>query len=108
MANVYSTQFMATTLAFGFSEIYTVPAGFVAVVRAVAGVIFSDISGVATFAADWDGNEFYAEYVPTYFRGPLDYQGWAVGGPGATLTCTAAGGSGGSELVVSGHLLTLP
>lgn len=109
MANpVYSTQFFATTLAFSDSEFYVVPDGFVAVVHDISGVIFSDITGVATISVDWDDSIFYSAQIPTLWQAPLQWAGRATAGPGATLTARAGGTAGGSELVVSGYLLTLP
>lgn len=108
MARVYSTQFIVGTLAFGDSIFYEVPDGYLAIVRDINGVQFTDSSGPGNFTVDFDGVFWFQRGLPNYTEAELFWQGRAVAPAPTTITATCSGVSGGIEVVISGYLLTLP
>lgn len=115
MANVYSTRFalVTNTPAF-FSIAYTVPAGFVWVVRTCTAMnatrtVGTGANGFHFFVSNTGGisAEFFGKWPPyATFDYTHVFEGWVVLNPGEQLQIQT--NDAGWQFTASGHQLTLP
>lgn len=108
----YSTVFLETSASGGFSATtYTVPAGFLIVVRDI--LIMNEVAAVGTSGVYADVRTdtnfvlFNARY-PDFFSGvPYAWEGRQVLTAGQQLRCFCSDGSPGANFRVSGYLLSV-
>lgn len=105
-STVYSTRFIAAALE-PAGLYYTVPEGFVAVVR--------DIDAVGTggeyiqAALETVGSTFWLDYFPeSGSYGWIGWRGRQICQPGEQISVFVSGTESGGTVAVSGYLLTLP
>lgn len=106
MATLYSTQFAAVQGLVASSHTYTVPAGFIAIVRDIDA--FADTSGTSTFlvARGPASNVFfYAEFLLAT-TSSKEWRGRQVLNTGETLVLQA--GPAAVDVMASGYLLSMP
>jgi hypothetical protein len=105
---VYSTPFgfvpFATT---PFTFHYTVPDGFVAVLRDIDVYLSNTNSSQRGVGFEGRSALFWAITLGGFASGSFQWRGRQVLDPGETIDCIAPAGVQGSGLV-SGYLLTLP
>lgn len=105
MANVYSTAFIGEKELSG-SAVYTVPTGYVAVVRDCDVFQGSSSTGVYFQLLGGEGQAFFwCSSLPLTAQW-FQWTGRHVLNEGATLTALV--GSGNPDVSVSGYLLSLP
>lgn len=106
---LYSTEFIRGTIAAGAHLDYTVPNGFVAVVRDIM-MINQGVVGTGLFgcwAQDDAGAWIYALFTPVACVGnPYTWEGRAVMNAGETLSIHSL--DAGWKVRASGYLLTTP
>lgn len=102
---VYSTRFLAVAGGADASETYTVPAGFIAVVRDIDVTLSGDASALAQVALE-SPNLVFA-YIPASGTASesWQWQGRQVCNEGETLAAVLSTDTFGS-IAVSGYLLT--
>lgn len=103
-SNVYSTRFIGVSLGTGTTATYTVPTGYVAVIR--------DISATATTTGSTNAEVFVNGAFTIWNSGPITngstlvWSGRQVLNAGDVLSVHAVGAT--TQFMVSGYLLTLP
>jgi hypothetical protein len=105
---VYSTQFYQGTPVAGLSNIYTVPAGYRAILRDLDGVLGFVDGNLALFNLGVNFNGIYAQAIVGNQNLNLRWRGRQVLDPGDSITVTYVATSATLQIVVSGYLLTLP
>lgn len=106
---VYSTRFVNVSPASTNTVYYTVPAGFVAVVRCMT-FGFSEgarINGIATVLLSAANSRIWTSSVTAATTGSAVWEGRLVLPAGETIRA-AYTGSAGQWLTISGYLLSLP
>jgi len=107
VASIYSTQFAAVNLTGSLTTLYTVPAGFVAVVRDVSGFMTTTTVGEAIVLSLQLANVNFATFQSdgsTYQD--VHWEGRVVMPAGESLQVADSVAAG--ALVVSGYLLAAP
>lgn len=107
---VYSTQFIAALLAADASAIYTVPDGFVIVVRDISGVIFPGPTSGTNIEVDCGEFAIFSAEAPPSCTVTFHWEGRVVMPAGQHLQAFNQFGTGSAEvaIVISGYLLTAP
>jgi len=104
MATIYSTRFAIGAVTAAVANVYTVPAGFVAVVRCLSLVV--NVTGATANVRTTAGAGQIFAFTSTV---PGQWAGWdgrQVVNAGETITVTASTGST-CDYFISGYLLSL-
>lgn len=104
MAAIYSTRFLSGLVHASLNISYTVPSGYVAVVRSISG--YNAGSGAGNFVAFNSASGTLFAVVGVVVDATCNLECRHVLNAGDTLTCSASWTSG--QATVSGYLLSAP